>query len=820
MPISTPRTRKFLDTSVATHDAELAAEQEHLDTTIRNNRRLRVLVSGVTVIALIAAIAGVFALQQRSRAEEKAAEAEARALEANSARVEAEGAHDREKSGLLRSDFDRLIALARTTDATDPTVGLLLAIEAQRMWKEGRQADLGLERGNQGFDALHFALTARSGFEGWLASDPIGYITTLEDGVRIATYTTDTIDVWNVETRERETSWPHPNAAGPQADIVRLTGVASIDGTLFAAGEPSGITVIDLATGEHVLRIDHESLGPAVAFSPDGGKLATGFQDGVVEVWEIDGGTEPIASHQLGPVGDVAWRPDGGALAIGTVVNGLALWEPETDTVVWELGGDAPVVIDNGAWGLLFSSDGGRLVVSMPTATDSAGHAQATGERAVWMLDAATGYELTRILDPFTRVSMEWLDEREETIVALHTGRGPVATFDVVAGEPLAELGELKTGFSFGLGVLHDLDLVVTGGPGGIELRSLDGSGPLAVTAAFPRAQREVVTPQTVLVPAFSDDDRLAISTFPNQSDTQLVDLARPARPAEPLVHDDGTTSSIVFRSGDFSIHAVDGGFVVRSGLRGPPLGPLVPHPGSAVNSFAVSPAGDRLVLVVVDRAILYDVLSAEVISELDLGFGWPGQFVGAEFTSDGSSVKVASGFQAGLFDAADGSVIWSSAEIGSAWISPDGDMLLTQHSPSEAAMVIRSPEPPFEPTGDLLSGHAGGTEGVLFHPSRDWAATDGRDGTVRLWDLERTRQIGRALPTGQHGYPAWSPDGMLLAVPTPDGIAVWNYDVDTWADIACTVAGRNLTPDEWKEFGPRQHVTYRATCPQFPLED
>ena len=419
--------REFLDASVATHEAELTAEREHMDTTIRSNRRLRILASVVTVIAVIAVIAGAFALQQRSRAEDSAARADARALEADSARVEAVNARDREKSGLLRSDFDRLVALARTTEVADPTVGLLLAVEANRMFREGRDADLGLERRDLSFDALHFALTARSGFEGWLASDPVGYITTLDDGARIVTYTTDTIDVWNVATRERETSWPHPNADGPQADIVRLTGVASADGTLFAAGEPSGITVIDLATGEHVLRIDHESQGPAVAISPDGTKLAAAFQDGVVQIWEIDGGTESIASHHFGPVGDVAWRPDGGALAIGDMTNGLALWEPDTDTVVWELGGDAPIVIDNGAWGLLFSSDGDRLVVSMPTTTDPAGYAQATGERAVWMLDAATGEEVTQIPDPFTRVAMEWLDEREETIVALHTGRGPVA---------------------------------------------------------------------------------------------------------------------------------------------------------------------------------------------------------------------------------------------------------------------------------------------------------------------------------------------------------------------------------------------------------
>jgi hypothetical protein len=87
----------------------------------------------------------------------------------------------------------------------------------------------------------------------------------------------------------------------------------------------------------------------------------------------------------------------------------------------------------------------------------------------------------------------------------------------------------------------------------------------------------------------------------------------------------------------------------------------------------------------------------------------------------------------------------------------------------------------------------------------------------VTVVDIETDQQIGRTLPyTGIRIE--WSADGSLLTIPGDDRVTLWNFDTDSWPEIACETAGRNLTRKEWDAFGPRIGE-YRATCPQFPIE-
>jgi hypothetical protein len=73
---------------------------------------------------------------------------------------------------------------------------------------------------------------------------------------------------------------------------------------------------------------------------------------------------------------------------------------------------------------------------------------------------------------------------------------------------------------------------------------------------------------------------------------------------------------------------------------------------------------------------------------------------------------------------------------------------------------------------------------------------------------------IGVPLPGSSSGGVArFFPDGKHVLGVFPDGTGVvWNVDPAAWKAKACSVANRNLTRPEWKQFlGNR---AYRDVCP------
>ena len=81
-------------------------------------------------------------------------------------------------------------------------------------------------------------------------------------------------------------------------------------------------------------------------------------------------------------------------------------------------------------------------------------------------------------------------------------------------------------------------------------------------------------------------------------------------------------------------------------------------------------------------------------------------------------------------------------------------------------------------------------------------------------------RRVGsadrRPFPNEPGAFPgAQTGEVPQLVTMVDDWIHIWNLDVDSWPDIACEAAGRNMTEAEWDQFGPRGE-SYQATCPQY----
>jgi hypothetical protein len=78
---------------------------------------------------------------------------------------------------------------------------------------------------------------------------------------------------------------------------------------------------------------------------------------------------------------------------------------------------------------------------------------------------------------------------------------------------------------------------------------------------------------------------------------------------------------------------------------------------------------------------------------------------------------------------------------------------------------------------------------------------------SLQLWDVDRRTLVGgRSLVDweGEKGYGAlaFSRDSDLLVAAGPGtGPFVWDLDPESWTRNACRLAGRELTPGEWRTY-------------------
>ena len=110
------------------------------------------------------------------------------------------------------------------------------------------------------------------------------------------------------------------------------------------------------------------------------------------------------------------------------------------------------------------------------------------------------------------------------------------------------------------------------------------------------------------------------------------------------------------------------------------------------------------------------------------------------------------------------------------------------------------------------LSAQQNGGVVAWSRDGRTLAVTAG-DG-VELWDTTERTEIG-TLPLSTKPFNAnllFTPDGRHLAAVTNDGIVtIWDVDPRDWEAAACTIAGRNLTREEWSRYVPDR--SYSTVC-------
>jgi WD40 repeat protein len=305
----------------------------------RQHRRTRQLVAGavalLSLLAIAATAAAIYALIQRNRADERARLATSRQLAA-------------EALVALDTDPEQSLVLAARAATTAPTDE---AANALRQALRTSRLRMTVDAGAPVVDT---------------AVDPTGRLAAaaLEDG---------TIHIWTLRTGKPVAKLQH---AGVPAESVQF----SHDGRRLLGAGKAGVVVWSNGKGRRrpIAIFDKAGQPFAAAFSPNGKLVATGDFDGAVRLWRSETGvlSDELRAPGMQPVTGVSFSGDGSVLAAAK----------GSQTVVWRLRTRPPQVLRadrNDVWAVAVSADGRHVATG-----DIRGHVR------VWNVRSGAAVEL------------------------------------------------------------------------------------------------------------------------------------------------------------------------------------------------------------------------------------------------------------------------------------------------------------------------------------------------------------------------------------------------------------------------------------------
>jgi WD40 repeat protein/serine/threonine protein kinase len=559
----------------------------------------------------------------------------------------------------------------------------------------------------------------------------------------------DASQLWDVATGRKRADLP-----GRFPSEVGAAAVFSPDGRRLAyTTDDRAIHVWDLGSlGEtHVLR-GHTSHIRALAFSPDGKRLASGsmYAESAARLWDLTTGKEiAVLRGHRNEVGWLAFSPDGTRLATASLDQTARLWDGVTGREIATLSGHRGQV-----YHVTFRPDGRRLVT---TSLD--------GTARLW--DAAAG-DLLAVLHGHTGGVWRSDYSPDGALLASASIDGTVRLWDMGLAE---RSGVLRGHTSY----VYD----VAFSPDGTRAASAAWDGtvrlcdPTTCVQARPPLALPAGIPPMVVGVSFHPDGKQVVSANADGY-LRVWDLA-----------EGKLLRRLRYLPGDWRLYArasfdPKGTMLAAGGTDGlirlwgaggdEPVATLAGHEGPA-GDVAFRPDGAQLASGGVDQTVrLWDVATRKPVAVL----------------------RGHSDIVERLAYSADGRLLASA--------SRDKTVRLWDAATGAALAVL--------PHGSIVFG-------VAFNPSGTRLAAGCADNTIRLWDVGVARRAGgKEAPDAEvaelQGHDAyvhavdWSPDGTRLISASGDGT------VRVWDSLPPAVRARPA--DAY--IPPRGYVAYRAAQP------
>ena len=513
-----------------------------------------------------------------------------------------------------------------------------------------------------------------------------------------------------------------------------VTAVAwSPDGSRIATGSAVGVRVWDAVTGEDLFSLELEcGRGvESVAWSPDSRRIATGSIFGDVRVWDAVTGENVLSLEHDHRVGSVAWSPDGRRIATGSAVGVQVL-----DAVT----GEELLSLEHGHWvgSVAWSPDSRRIATGSDVGVQ------------VW--DAVTGENVLSLEHGHWVGSVAWSPDGSRIVTGSF---GAVRVLDAVTGENVLSLEH-----DHGVGSVvwsPDGSRIVTGSDVGVqvwdavtgeELLSLEHDHGVGSVVWSPDSKR-------IVTGSIFDDLRVLDAV----TGENVLSLEHGHRVRSVAWSPDGSRIVTDSTFDDLRVwDAVTGENVLSL------------EQDHWVESVVWSPDGSR---IATGSAVGVQVLDAVTGEDLfSLGYGhWVDSVA---WSPDGSRIAAGSDGGVRVWDAATGKELLSLKHDHRLWSvawSPDGSRIVTDSTFGGVRVWDAA-------TGkELLSleyGHLVGS--VAWSPDGSRIVTDSTFGGVRVWDAVTGENVLSLECSHEVESVAWSPDGKRILTKTRrNEIRIWD---------------------------------------------